>query len=142
MIIILLLLWIILSGQNSIFFAISACCSVLIVVLIDKKLFTSSPIFLKFDLCWFSFTRNLFKEMFLSTIMLLKIIWLNPKQVKPVYQLIDAQSKNSVTQAIQANCITLTPGTMSMDLQNNKILIHAISDEAMQNIYSIPEVTK
>ena len=142
MIIILLLLWIILSGQNSIFFAISACFSILITILIDKKLFAISPVILKLNWHYFVFIRNLFKEMFLSTIMLLKIIWLNPKQVKPVYQLIDAQSKNSVTQAIQANCITLTPGTMSMDLQNNKILIHAISDEAMQNIYSIPEVKK
>ncbi len=106
-------------------------------MLIDRKLFTTSPIFLGLNWRWIVFLGDLLKEMFISTIMVLKIIWCNPKAVKPAYKVIDAQSKNPITQVMQANCITLTPGTMSMDLQDNKILVHAISDKAMQGIYEV-----
>ena len=74
--------------------------------------------------------------------MVMKIIWLNPKGVRPVYAFVDAQSKDPITQIIQTNCITLTPGTMSMDLSNNKILVHAISDKAMQELFVVSEVNK
>lgn len=139
MIIFLLLLWTILSGNISIFFIISACLSVIITIYIDKKLFSISPIFLGFNWRWFAFAGHLIKAMLVSTYMVVKIIWLNPKGVKPVYGLLPAQSKNVITQVMQTNCITLTPGTMSMNIQDDKILVHAMSDEAIQDLYIIPE---
>ena len=48
--------------------------------------------------------------------------------------LIDAKSKNAIDQVIQANTITLTPGTMSMNLENNQILVHAINLKAMDEL--------
>ena len=107
----------------------------------DRKLFGISPLF-NINWRWIILLTSLLKEMFFSTIMMLKIIWFDCKNVKPACKLVNAQSKDSITQVIQANCITLTPGTMSMDLQNNKILVHAISDEAMQGIYITPEIRK
>ncbi|MCT4636002.1 MAG: Na+/H+ antiporter subunit E [Rickettsiales bacterium] len=139
MIIFLLLIWIILSGKISAFFVIAACLSVMITIFIDKKLFTISPLFLRFNWRWFIFAGHLIKAMSISTYMVLKTIWRNPREVKPVHALLPAQSKNTITQVMQTNCITLTPGTMSMNIHNNKISIHAISDEAIQDIYVIPE---
>lgn len=139
MILFLLLFWAILSGQTSIFFIITACLSVMITILIDKKLFTISPIFLGFNWRWFVFAGHLLKAMLISTYMVLKIIWLSPKGVKPIYGLIPAQSKNTNTQVTQTNCITLTPGTMSMNIENDTILVHAMSEEAIQDLYVIPE---
>lgn len=135
----LLLFWILLSGQISIFFIITSCLSVMITILIDKKLFAISPIFLGFNWRWFIFIGHLLKAMLISTYIVIKIIWLNPKGVKPVYGLTPAQSGNTTTQVMQTNCITLTPGTMSMNINNNKILVHAISNEAINDIYIIPE---
>jgi multicomponent Na+:H+ antiporter subunit E len=139
MILFLLLFWVILSGQISIFFVITACLSVMITIFIDKKLFTISPIFLRLNWRWLLFAGHLLKAMFASTYMVIKIIWLNPKGVKPVHVLLDAQSENTTTQVMQTNCITLTPGTMSMNIENDKILVHAVSDEAIKDIYVIPE---
>lgn len=85
------------------------------------------------------FLGHLLKAMLISTYIVAKTIWLNPKGVRPVYALLPAQSKNAITQVMQTNCITLTPGTMSMNMENDKILVHAISYEAIEDIYIIPE---
>lgn len=139
MIIFLLILWIILSAKISAFFIISACVSIIITIFIDKKLFTISPILIRFNWRWIMFLGHLLKAMLISTYIVAKTIWLNPKGVRPVYALLPAQSKNAITQVMQTNCITLTPGTMSMNMENDKILVHAISYEAIEDIYIIPE---
>lgn len=135
MIIFLLLLWVILSGQGSLFFIISAILSVTITILIDKKLFSLSPLWIGGNWRWLIFLANLLKEMLISTIIVLKIIWLNPRGVNPVTINIDTKSKDNIAQVVQANCITLTPGTMSMELKKGQILVHAINQEAAQGIY-------
>ncbi len=133
MIIALLLFWGILSGQTAVFFLITAILSVLLTIIIDRNLFSGS-ISLKLNRHSFIFIINLMKEMFLSSIMMMKLIWLKPNEVQSCYALIDAESKDSTGQVIQANAITLTPGTMSMNLDNNKILVHAINLKAMQGL--------
>ena len=133
MIIALLLFWGILSGQTAAFFLITAVLSVLLTFIIDKNLFPGS-VLLKLNQHSFIFIANLMKDMFLSSIMVMKLIWLRPNEVQSCYALIDAKSKDPIDQVIQANAITLTPGTMSMDLNNNKILVHAINFKAMQEL--------
>ena len=133
MIIALLLFWGILSGQTAIFFIVTAILSALLTISIDKNLFPNS-LLLKLNKNSFIFTANLMKDMFLSSMLMIKIIWLKPKEVQSCYMLIDAKSKNAIDQVIQANTITLTPGTMSMNLENNQILVHAINLKAMDEL--------
>ncbi len=133
MIIALLLFWGILSGQTAIFFLVTAILSVLLTIIIDKNLFPGS-ILLRLNQHSFIFIANLMKDMFMSSIMVMKLIWLKPNEVQSCYALIDAKSKDPIDQVIQANAITLTPGTMSINLDNNKILVHAINFEAMQGL--------
>ena len=133
MIIALLLFWGILSGQTAIFFIVTAILSALLTISIDKNLFPNS-LLLKLNKNSFIFTANLMKDMFLSSMLMIKIIWLKPKEVQSCYMLIDAKSKNVIDQVIQANTITLTPGTMSMNLENNQILVHAINLKAMDEL--------
>ena len=132
MLIPLLLFWLVLSGQMSPFFFISAFISIIAIIYIDKKLFRISPILISINWHWFIFAAQLLKEIFLSAIDVMKIIWFKP--ASPCYTWVDTQSNNQTTQVIYANSITLTPGTMSMELKDNKILVHAISSEAMQEV--------
>lgn len=134
MIILLLLFWIILSAEISMFFVVSAILAVAMAIFIDKKLFFISPLWIGIKWSWIVFIGSLLKEMFISSIKLIKIIWFSPKQVEPCCISIDAQSEEKTSQAVQANSITLTPGTMAMQLQDGKILVHAINTEMMQEL--------
>lgn len=80
------------------------------------------------------FFIRLLKEMFVSSLKMAKIIWLNREQVQPVISWVEASTGNENTQAIEVNAITLTPGTMTLELKDNKILIHAINQEFFDEV--------
>lgn len=154
----LLIFWLICSGQFSLFFAVAASLSILATIVIYKKLFTSSTCSISevipeedavFDrrsyelrnmdmhhspFFFYIFIIKLLKEMFISSMKVAKIIWLDYEEIKPYCVLIEVESLDIRDQVIQANSITLTPGTMSLELKDNKILVHAINAKMAQSL--------
>ena len=128
----LIFFWFILSEQTSLFFIVVAIFSIIVIQLIDRKLFPKTCISPSWH--WLSFFIQLLKEMLLSTFNVMKFIWLKPKAISPCRGWIDVSSKTPLNQVIYANCITLTPGTMTMDIKDNKILVHALTTEALQEL--------
>ena len=126
MIIALFLFWIILSGQWAAFFIVAGCVSVWFVILIDRKLFL--PMSLNVNWHWFILIFKLFKDMLASSFRVMKIILLN-KEVESSVTWVDNPENEQVAQVAYANAITLTPGTMSMELKDNKILVHTIREQ-------------
>lgn len=62
---------------------------------------------------------------------------LNPKlPISPCMVRIKATQKTDLTRVIFANSITLTPGTVSVDLVGDDILVHALTQEAAQDVQS------
>jgi multicomponent Na+:H+ antiporter subunit E len=135
MILALLLFWFILSGQMEISFIIFALISIIVILLIDKKLFSAYPLIPSIKLKWIIFIAQLFKGMILSTLSVTKLIWLKPKSISPCCEWIHCTSKNHTIQMIYANAITLAPGTMSMELKDNKILVHALTAQMMEELH-------
>jgi multicomponent Na+:H+ antiporter subunit E len=142
MIILLLLFWFILSGQISAFFIIAGFISLALTVYCDRKLFNDKiSLFIGIKKEWLIYLLILFKEMIKSSIIVTRVIWFS-SEVRPVWGTVNAQSSDPLIQVIQANSITLTPGTMSMDLSEGKILVHAISKETMDDVFVIPGIKK
>lgn len=56
---------------------------------------------------------------------------ISPRMVR-----IKATQKTDITRVIFANSITLTPGTVSVDLVGDDILIHALTREAAEDVQS------
>jgi len=52
--------------------------------------------------------------------------------ISPTLVRIKASQRSDLGQVIYANSITLTPGTVSIDLANGEILVHAISREGAE----------
>jgi multicomponent Na+:H+ antiporter subunit E len=134
MILALLLFWFILSGKVSIFFIVAAIVSIAIVTLIDRKLFFRCPLILGVKLNWIIFIFKLFKEMGISTIEVSKLVWFKPQSISPCCNWIECKLEDEALQTIYANSITLTPGTMSMGIKDNKILVHALTSSMMQEL--------
>jgi multicomponent Na+:H+ antiporter subunit E len=127
----LLIFWFILSDQISLFFIIVSLISVVSVIIIDRKFFTTSVLFFGVKWGWVVFFSKLVKEVFLSTIIVLKYIWFKPEEVTPKFFWVESKVKNPVVYAIS---ITLTPGTMSMHLKDGKIFIHSLTSEIAEDM--------
>ena len=47
---------------------------------------------------------------------------------------VPAPQKTAVGQVLYANSITLTPGTISLDVRNNQVLVHALTEAAAEGV--------
>jgi len=60
---------------------------------------------------------------------------LNPRlPIHPMLIRIKAGQRRDVGRVIYANCITLTPGTVSVDVEADEIVVHALSREAAEGL--------
>ena len=76
----------------------------------------------------------LIKEIVLSNLQVVKHIWLGNKSISPTFVTITASQKSEIGSIIYANSITLTPGTVSVDLDGDQILVHALLRESIADL--------
>ncbi len=82
---------------------------------------------------WLRYSLWLIGEIVKSNIDVAKRIW-NPKlPITPTVTVLPAEMID-LGQVIYANSITLTPGTVSIDVQDNRITVHALSRDAAEQL--------
>jgi multicomponent Na+:H+ antiporter subunit E len=74
------------------------------------------------------------KEIILSNISVVKHIWLGKEKISPVLTTIKASQKTDIGKVIYANSITLTPGTVTVDLVGDQIMVHALSRKNIEDL--------
>jgi multicomponent Na+:H+ antiporter subunit E len=63
------------------------------------------------------------------------IIVLSPKlPISPGFILLQTKLKLDLTRVLYANSITLTPGTITVDLNGDRLLVHCITEEAAKGV--------
>lgn len=72
------------------------------------------------------------KEIILANISVVKHIWLGNETISPILTTIKASQKTDIGKVIYANSITLTPGTIAVDLVDDQIMIHALLRENIE----------
>jgi multicomponent Na+:H+ antiporter subunit E len=78
----------------------------------------------------------LLREIVKSAIDVGRVI-LDPKlPIRPQLIRVEASQRSELGQVIYANSITLTPGTISLDVRDNSILVHALTDGAAAGLAS------
>ena len=71
----------------------------------------------------------LFKEIVKANMQVVKAV-INPNlEVSPTLVRVSALQKTDIGKTMFANSITLTPGTVSVDMEGNEILVHALLSE-------------
>lgn len=73
----------------------------------------------------------LFKEIINSSFHTASLVWQIKPQLSPVTGTIDTVQNNPIGKTLLANSITLTPGTVTMMVENEQMLIHALEKESM-----------
>lgn len=61
---------------------------------------------------------------------------LNPKSISPRMFRTKASQKTDIARVIYANSITLTPGTITLDMRGDELLIHALTKDTQAGVES------
>ncbi|QUH25648.1 Na+/H+ antiporter subunit E [Serpentinicella alkaliphila] len=83
---------------------------------------------------YLKFILILIVEIIKSNISVAKIV-LNPSlPLSPCFVKVPVKFKNDVLNVIFANAVTLTPGTITVDMQEDGFIIHALTKEAAEGM--------
>ena len=75
-------------------------------------------------------------EIIKSNIYVCKIIVSPKMKISPKMFYTTASQKTEIGQAIYANSITLTPGTITLDVRDDQFLVHALTQETADGVLS------
>ncbi len=132
----LALFWLFNSGHTGLLMLSLAAGSIIFVVYIAHKMdvvdHESTPVHLTFKLP--GYYAWLIKEVILANITVLKHIWLGNESISPTLSRIDISQTTVLAKVIYANSITLTPGTISVGIEGNRILVHALLQDSIEDL--------
>jgi multicomponent Na+:H+ antiporter subunit E len=92
----------------------------------------SQPLNLTFSI--FPYWVWLIHQTILSSIDVAQLVWRGPAAISPRVITVKALQKTDLGLVIFANSITLTPGTLSMDLNAGEITVHALNKEFADDV--------
>ncbi|ABV74550.1 putative monovalent cation/H+ antiporter subunit E [Rickettsia akari str. Hartford] len=73
-------------------------------------------------------------EIWKSAFSVIKIIWQRKIEIEPIFEWIDAEGLEEIGKVIYSNSITLTPGTVTLDINNNMLLVHALNKSSITDL--------
>jgi len=135
-----LLYWIILSERFTMEGIIVGSFITLIVLYFNKdslkNISFKKVINLKALKYWSLFVILLIKEIIKANFHVAKIV-LSPKlRIAPVITGIKTDVKSEMHRVILGNSITLTPGTLTISLKNNELLVHCLEEESIKGVFN------
>lgn len=136
---VLLLLWLVLSGHFTPFHTITgAVCSALVVWFAERRLkvLDLEGHAIHLALRAVSYWPWLIWEIFKASWDVTKIVLHPSLPISPQLFKTKATQKTDLGRVVYANSITLTPGTISVDLEGKSILVHALTAAGADGVRS------
>ena len=133
---ILFLCWIALSGITDPFFLIAGLASSFFAVSIFKILNLQSSRHARryITFKWVGYLRWLVFEVAKSSIKMSNIIWSANLKLNPYYGWVYTKQEENIGRTTYANSITLTPGTLTIYTQNDRLFVHSIDKDNMEDL--------
>ena len=131
-----LLFWSVLSenikGQT---LSIGIVISLLVVILNKELIFSNRQLnFRKNFVRWISYAILLIKEILVSNFNVAKIVLSPQIVISPEVVTIKTKIKSDFHKTIFANSITLTPGTLTISMDKDKVIIHCLKEEFKRGV--------
>lgn len=128
--------WLLNSGHYSGLILSLGFASIALIVVIARKMDVvdqeSQPIHLSPKI--FGYYSWLFKEVIQANITVVKHIWLGENSISPTLKKIKISQQTDMGKVIYANSITLTPGTVTIDLVEDDIIVHALMFKDIESL--------
>ena len=128
--------WLLNSGHNTTLMLSLGLASIALVLYIAHRMdvvdHEAQPLHLTLKLP--AYYAWLIKEIILANLLVVKHIWLGNRSISPTLTTIKASQKSDIGKVIYANSITLTPGTVTVDLDGDEIMVHALLRESIEDL--------
>ena len=128
--------WLLNSGHNTLLILLLGLASIFLVLVIVHKMdvvdHESQPLYLTRNI--FSYYLWLTKEIIKANIIVVKHIWLGNQSISPTLRRIKISQKTDMGKVIYANSITLTPGTVAIDLIDDEVVVHALLKQDIESL--------
>ena len=85
----------------------------------------------------FSFWFWLLKQIVIANIEVVCLIWRGKHSIEPTRLMVRTSLLTDIGKVVFANSITLTPGTVTLDLTGKNITIHSLSPRGSQGLVSL-----
>lgn len=132
----LMVVWLLLSGHYNatlITYGVLSCVGV-VALMAHLRILDQEALPAHLALRAFFYIPWLFKEIVLSNLAVARVI-LDPKlPIHPRILRVEASQETDVGQVIYANSITLTPGTVTLDVRHGKFLVHALTTDSAEGL--------
>lgn len=76
----------------------------------------------------------LIKKIIHSNIDVVVLVWRGNGAISPCIATIPLEQTSEIGKVIYANSITLTPGTVAMNMEDNSVLIHSLTIRSMEEL--------
>ena len=104
-------------------------CALVAVIAVRMGYFDSNTFALRFNSRLFGFWAWLLKEIVKSSIEVTRVVLARELKLSTKVVEIDASQLSRVDQAILGNSITLTPGTLTLSVEDGQLRVHALTPE-------------
>lgn len=134
--VVLSLFWLLLSGYLQPLLLSFGAISVFLVLLVVKRMDDVDQELkqLSFGFSIFRYIPWLMKEIMTSSMTVTKLVWGSPKDLSPTLAKISLSKIPKDKRVLYANSITLTPGTLSLDIDNDDITVHALQAASIEEL--------
>ena len=130
--------WLLLSGHYTstlmIYGALS--CAVVVAIVRHLGILDDEALPVHLGVRHLSYLPWLMKEIVVSNLAVAKVILSPSLPIHPRILRVDGKQKTPIGQVIYANSITLTPGTVTLDVRDNKFLVHALTSDSAAGLLS------
>ena len=109
-------------------------CALVVYVSLRMRLFEYSFFTLKFGWRLLGYWAWLAKEIVKSSLQVTRAVLSPGLDISPTVAEVDAQSRHPVDIATLGNCITLTPGTLTMRIRDGRLIVHALTREGAEDV--------
>lgn len=136
--VLLFIVWLLLSGHYTsplMTYGALSCAGIVLLVrhlgILDEE---ALPVHL--SLRWLVYAPWLMKEIVLSNIAVAKVILTPGLPIHPRIIRLTASQSSDVSRVIYANSITLTPGTVTLDVRGSEFLVHSLTSDSAEGLLS------
>ena len=123
--------WLLLSGFYKNLLLIFGVISVILVLVVIKRMDTFDKVHRCFDISpkMFGYLGWLLGQIVLSSIQVTKVVF--SKDISPAIAKLPVDDLPAGKRVVYANSITLTPGTLSVDLNDKEVTVHALQGDSI-----------
>lgn len=133
---ILALFWILLSGHTSILLLTLGLVSVILVIWMVSRMDRNdkAPVLMLFNIELFFYFGWLIWQVIISNIDVVRRIWEPSLSINPACRKIKVSINDPLIKTIYANSITLTPGTVTIEVGDDYFIVQALNVESLDDL--------